>query len=266
MAQIAKSLFVVFALASATLLSAQTKPSITGTWKGDLASAKLPAKPDVFAIRAGRYTCSTCTPPVAVKADGTPQASTGHDYWDHVAVTVVDPRTIAYSYTRGDKVVSTSTDTVSPDGKTLTTQWRSTDNAKGVEQSGTVVATRVGAAPAGAHAASGSWKRAEIKDLTDSNLIITFKDDGESLSLMQPSGEHYTAKFGGPPVAIVGDPAGTMAQVRRINATTIQETDSRGGKPVYVYTMTLAPDGKSMTVVNNDVKAGTKTQFVAYRQ
>jgi len=268
---IAKSLFAVLACAMTAPLAAQTAPSFTGpsftgTWKGDVATAKLPAKPDVFAIRNGRYTCSTCTPAVAVKADGTAQPAAGHDYWDHLAVKVVDPNTIAYTYSRGGKVVSSSTDILSPNGKTLTTQWRSTNNASGVEQTGTLIATRVGPAPTGAHAASGSWRQAAIKQLTDSNLIITFKDDGDALTLQQPTGEHYTAKFGGPAVPIVGDPVGTMAKVRRINARTIEEVDSRGGKPVYTYTMTLAPDGKSMTVVNSDLKAGTKTQFVAYRQ
>ncbi|MCB8829779.1 hypothetical protein LJD47_32685, partial [Escherichia coli] len=175
----------------------------------------------------------------------------------------VDPQTIAYTYSRGGKPVSTSTDTVSADGKTLTSSWRSSDNAKGIEQSGTSTETRVGPAPAGAHAASGSWQRAAIQQVSDSNLYITFKDSGDTLVFSQPSGETYTAKFGGPAAPIVGDPAGTLAKVRRVDARTVEETDLRGGRVVYVYTMILSPDGKSMTVVNDDRKAGTKTQFVA---
>ena len=121
-------------------------------------------------------------------------------------------------------------------------------------------------APPGAHATSGSWQRAAIKQVSESNLFMTFSDTGKALTFSQPSGETYTATFGGPAVPIVGDPARTMAKVRRVDARTIEETDLRDGKIVYVYTMTLAPDGKSMAVVNEDRKQGTKTQFVAYRQ
>ncbi|MGP7795248.1 hypothetical protein [Sphingomonas sp. CLY1604] len=252
--------------AAAVPAAAQNAASFSGTWKGDIASAKLPAKPDVFMLKDGRYSCSSCVPAVAVKADGTAQASPGHDYWDHIAVKPVDARTIAYRYTRGGKVVTTSTDTVSPDGRTLTSRWRSTDNAKGVEQSGTKVETRIGPAPAGAHAASGSWRREAIKAISDSSLYLTLKDDGRALTFSQPSGETFTARFGGPAVPIVGDPARTMAQVRRAGPRTIVETDTRDGKVVYVYTMTLAPDGRSITMVNEDRRQGTKTQFVAHRQ
>lgn len=259
-------LAAIAAITLAAPVAAQTSPSITGTWKGDVASAKLPTKPDIFAIKDGRYTCASCTPPIAVKADGSAQAVAGHDYWDHLTVRIVDPLTVAYTYARGGKTVSSSTDTVSADGKTLTTSWRSTDNAKGIEQSGTSTETRIGTAPAGAHAVSGSWQRAEIKQVSDSSLYMTFKDAGGALAFSQPSGETYIAKFGGPAAPIVGDPAGTVVKVRRVGARTIEETDLRGGKVVSVYTMTVAPDGKTMTVVTEDRKAGTKTQFVAYRQ
>jgi len=264
MIRIAATAIVLCGLAAPAL--AQTTPSFTGTWKGDIASAQLPTKLDVFVLKNGRYNCSSCVPAVAVTADGTPQAAPGHDYWDHIAVKPVDARTISYTYMRQGKVVSSSTDTVSEDGQTLTTRWRSTNNAKQIEQTGTATETRAAPPPAGAHAASGSWRQAAIQSVSESNLFITFKDDGKALTLSQPSGETYTATFGGPAVPIVGDPAKTMAKVRRVDARTIEETDSRGGKTVYVYTMTLAPDGKSMTIVNDDRQQGTRTQFVAYRQ
>lgn len=258
--------FLAAACVIAAPATAQTAPSFTGTWKGDPASAKLPTKPDVFELKNGRFSCSSCVPAVSVKADGTPQAASGHDYWDHIAVKATDPRTISYTYYRKGKVTSESTDTVSADGNTLTSSWRSNDNAKGIQQSGTGTETRVAPAAAGAHAASGSWKQAAIEAISESNLLITLKDNGEGLMLSLPSGESYDAKFGGAAVPIVGDPAGTTAKVRRVNATTIEETDMRGGKVVYVYLMTLAPDGKSMTIVNDDRKRGTKTEVVAYRQ
>ena len=252
--------------AFARIAAAHTAPSFTGTWKGDITSAKLPAKPDVFELKAGRFTCSSCVPTVSVKADGKPQAASGHDYWDHIAVKAVDARSIFYSYIRAGKVTSSSTDTVSADGKTLTSEWTSTDNVKGLTQSGTQIETRLAPAAPGAHAASGSWRQAEIKQVTDSNLLMVMQDSGDAFTLTQPSGETYTAKFDGPAVPFVGDPGKTMIRVRRVGANAIEETDMRNGKVVYVYTMTLGPDGKSMTVAIDNRQQGTKSQFVAYRQ
>lgn len=247
--------------------AAQTAaPSFTGTWKADIASAKLPAKPDVFVLKDGRYSCSSCVPPVSVVADGTPQAAPGHDYWDHIAVKAVDDRTIAYTYSRGGTVTSESTDTLSADGNTLTTNWRSTDNVKKIEQSGTSTETRIAPAPAGAHPLSGTWKQAAIEAVTDSNTVIQLKETPKTFGWTQASGETYTATFGGPAVPFVGDPAKTMVKVRRIDPATIEETDTRAGKVVTVYRLTLAPDGKTLNVAIDDRKNGTKTQFTAYRQ
>ncbi|MCU6454996.1 hypothetical protein LPN01_12995 [Sphingomonas sp. A2-49] len=245
---------------------AQTAPSFTGTWKADIASAKLPAKPDVFALKDGRYTCSSCVPAIDVKADGTPQAASGHDYWDHIAVKAVDANAIAYTFMRDGKVTSANTDTLSADGNTLTSRWRSTDNVKKLEQSGTSTETRIGPAPTGAHAASGTWKQAEIKAVTDSNLTLELKETPTTFGWTQPSGESYTATFDGPAVPFVGDPAKTMVKVRRIDATTVEETDTRGGKIVAVYRLAMAPDGRTLAVTFDNRKEGTTTQFTAYRQ
>ncbi|MCP3735428.1 hypothetical protein M9979_11160 [Sphingomonas sp. RP10(2022)] len=257
-------------LAAAGLIAvpaaAQIAPLFTGTWKADIATAKLPAKPDVFELKDGRYTCSSCVPAIAVKADGTPQAATGHDYWDHIAVKAVDPTTISYSFYRAGKLTSANTDTVSADGNTLTSRWRSSDNVKKLEQSGTSTETRIAPAAPGAHAASGSWKPAEIKAVSDSNLIIQIKETPATFSWTQPSGETYTAKFGGPAVPFVGDPAKTMVKVRRIDARTVEETDTRAGKVVIVYTLTLQPDGQTLGVKVDNRKDGTKTEFTAHRQ
>ena len=257
---------LIAAPSSAQNVAAKSARPFTGTWKGDIASAKLPEKIDVFQLKDGRYTCPSCVPAVAVKADGTPQASAGHDYWDHLAVKAVDANTVAYTYYRAGKVMTSSTDPLSADGKTLTSNWRSNDNAKGLEQSGTSTETRVAPAAPGAHAASGSWKQAEIKQISDSNLILILDDTGTALKMSQPSGEHYTASFGGPAVPFVGDPGKTMIKVRRVGPRTIEETDTRGGKIVAVYTMTLGPDDKTLAVKVDNRQQGTTTQFVAYRQ
>ena len=67
-----------------------------GTWKVDVASAKLSTKPDLWLIKNGVYTCSTCIPMIKTPADGKPHAVPGHDYFDTMTVTVVDPTSVHY--------------------------------------------------------------------------------------------------------------------------------------------------------------------------
>ncbi|WP_174279711.1 hypothetical protein [Sphingomonas bacterium] len=82
------------AFLSATPSLAQTSP-FDGTWQGDLASAKLPAKPDVFSVADGVFRCSTCTPPVTTPADGRFHAVPSHDYFDEMSVTVDGPTQVS---------------------------------------------------------------------------------------------------------------------------------------------------------------------------
>ena len=51
--------------------------------------------------------------------------------------------------------------------------------------------------------------------------------------------------------------------VRRVDANTFEETDELNGKPVSVVRMTVAADGKTMTIVERDIKAGTSSRFTA---
>ena len=44
--------------------------AIDGTWKADLSSVQIDAKPDVLLLKDGTFSCSTCTPPLTLPADG----------------------------------------------------------------------------------------------------------------------------------------------------------------------------------------------------
>jgi hypothetical protein len=161
-------------------------------------------------------------------------------------------------------VISDSTTTVSADGKTLTTNWHQTPVGQ-PEVKGTKVETRVGPAPAGAHAVSGSWKTAKFEGISDEALTVTFNVDGDNLSMKSPTGQSYTAKFGGPEVAIAGDTGGTMVKVERLAANSFRETNSRGGKVVNVTTTTIGADGK-MSVVSEDKEQASTMRYNAIKQ
>src|SRR4029077_16604181 len=120
-----------------------------GTWKGRVDSFKVTGKPDVFVIAAGTYTCTSCIPEIKIQADGADHAVTGHDYYDTVAVKIVDATTVERTNKMAGKVTGTNSVTASADGSTLTGKF--TDYTG--EKPGTFTYTekRVAAAPAGAH-------------------------------------------------------------------------------------------------------------------
>src|SRR6516165_2694839 len=95
-----------------------------GTWKTNMAQAKISPKPIVFYISQGWYHCVSCSPVVDVAANGEDQAVTGQAY-DSVSVKEVDPKTIAVTTKKDGKLLSEQTRTVSADGKTLTVKTTS---------------------------------------------------------------------------------------------------------------------------------------------
>ena len=238
----------------------------TGTWKADLKSVQTPQKPDVFMIKDGVYTCSSCVPAVSVKADGAFHPVTGHPYYDGLAVKVVDARTVEYADRLKGKDVGHGTNTVSADGRTLTFAFTDTSSPNGQVVTGQGTEHRVGPAAAGAHAYSGSWRTDKYDNVSDAGLLISFKLVGDTLEMTTPTGQSYEAKIGGPAVAIQGDPAATMASVRRLGPATLQETDTRAGKPVAVVTMTLNRDGRTMDVVMEDKVQATRMAFKSVKQ
>src|SRR5579864_1770413 len=142
-----------------------------GTWKTDMSTAKVEGKPAVYLLENGTYTCSACTPELKVAADGKPHKVSGHSYYDEVAVTVANARTVKINSSLGGKKSIERTLTVSEDGKSLTDEF--TDYTGTKPATAKFAATRVGAAPpAGAHAISGSWAP-DVKNTTMSADFTT---------------------------------------------------------------------------------------------
>ncbi|MCW1403688.1 hypothetical protein OKA06_15765 [Novosphingobium sp. MW5] len=213
-----------------------TAPVIDGTYKADVASAKLSDKPDTFAVKDGQYECGTCTPPYKIPADGKVHPVEGRDYWDAASVKVVDPSTLEMTRYRKGTAIGTGKVTVSADGQSLTWSNTSADNAAGKSVTNVTMSKRVGAAPAGAHAASGSWQM--VKDgsqMSDDSITATIMMKGDTVTQRFPTGESYEAKLGGPQVPLVGDKAGAMVAVTAAGKG-FKETDYVNGKPLMEYT------------------------------
>ncbi len=235
-----------------------------GTWMTKLDTAKFPTKPDKYTVSNNMYECLTCVPKVAVKADGTDQKVTGHPYYDTIAVHVVDASSIEIIRKKDGKTMVTDTQTVSSDGNTMTDKF--TDDTEAKPVTGEVTETRVGKAPAGAHAVSGEWRTSKVNSVSDNGLTVTYHASADGLKMADPNGESYDAKFDGKDYPIQGDPGHTMVSLKRINDRTIEETDKRDGKIVGVYRMTVSPDGKSINAEYTDKEHGTTTSFTMEKQ
>ncbi|MFY9559069.1 MAG: hypothetical protein WAQ52_02435 [Terriglobales bacterium] len=257
-----KLLFALVLLAPATLFA---QSAFSGTWRFSTQSAQFSGKPLTFSLQNGVYRCDSCVPKIEVKADGKDHDRSGSPYSDAVSVRALDDHAIEVITKKGGKVVGTTKDTASPDGKTLTSDW-SFVAENGQEGHGKTTSTRVAAAPEGAHQASGSWQPQKMDNASESILTVTFKATDDGLSMSDLTGDSYTAKFDGQDYPYKGDPGTTSVSLKKIDANTIEETDKRDGKAIVIARMTVSPDGRTMTVENTDVLRGTASKFEAKKQ
>jgi hypothetical protein len=255
-----KWLFVTAWLASTAALAAGP---FDGTWKIQLDSVQLPSKPAVYELKQGVYTCASCVPPVSVKADGTAQKVSGHGYYDTVTVQVIDAHTVQLENRLAGKPTGANTLTVSGDGATLTLTFK--DMTGSEVATGTQVMKRVAAGAPGSHAIAGAWKAEQLSELSAVGATVTYKMTANGLQ-MHWNGQSYDAKFDGKQVLTANDPGKTWVSLKRIADNTIEETDTRDGQVVDTYRMTVSADGKTMTVVDNDVRQGTTSEYKMVKQ
>jgi len=239
--------------------------AFNGTWKVDLHRVQMPKKPDVILLQNDMYQCKTCVPAISVRADGEDQKVTGHPYFDMIAIKVVDDHTVREIEKKAGKVVSTSTTTVAADGKTASFEFTDSSNSNAEPVTGNGTVTRVAKGPAGSHAISGSWRTTTVNNVSDNGLTMTYKVEGDSLHMSSPTGQSYSAKMDGTEAPYMGDPGTTSVSVKKLGNNILQETDKRDGKVISVAKMTVAADGKSMTIAVEDKLHGSSMSFVAMK-
>ena len=246
---------------AATQAAAET--GIEGTWKADLASSQFEDQPDVYLLKDGQYNCSTCNPPLTAAADGKFHPVADRPYYDSLAVTVVDDRTVKFARKKGDRDVGGSTWTLSADGKTLNVEF--VDKTAATPVTGKGSSTRVAAAPAGAHPVSGTWKANTLSNLSDEGLTFSYDLEGDTIKCTAGDGTSFEAKIGGPDVPVQGDSSGLTVAVTKPSDNTYVETYKRGGKVVGISTITIGADGKLSAVSENKVQNST-TRYTAAKQ
>jgi hypothetical protein len=256
------ALFSTAALCVPTLTQAQSP--FDGTWRLDLSQAKFSPKPLVSYLSEGWYHCVSCTPAFDVQADGQDHPVAGQSY-DSLSITVVDDHTLTFAAHKAGKADYEQTRTVSADGKTLNVKTTFHPMSSDQPVNSQATAKRVGIVPAGVHATSGNWQMLKMTS-SDNDTLFTYKTDGDQITMTEPTGESYTAKFDGADYPAKGSVAYNAVSLKRINPNSFEETDKRDGKVVDVSTVTVAAGGKSMTIVDTAQPSGRVSTFIAKKQ
>jgi hypothetical protein len=243
----------LFAIALLLPLPAWAAGPFDGTWKSQVDKAQMESKPMVQSLAGGRYKCVGCDANVTidVKADGSDQPVTGTNDFDSAAAKAVDANTLKVVCKKNKQVALEAVDSVSPDGKTLTRNM-SIHPLKGAPFNATLTFTRAGAAPAGAHATSGTWNVAKVSNVSDAALTVTYRGTADGMTMTAATGESYSAKFGGPEVPVKNDRAESTVSIKKINGTTFEETFKHAGKPVQINRITV--DGGKLKVLSTDAQ------------
>jgi hypothetical protein len=249
------------------ILAVAQQSGIDGTWKIDLNKAQLDAKPMVYELKDGIFSCSTCDPKISVKADGTDQKVTGSPYIDSESVTVVNPNTIERVGKKDGQLRFRDTLTISNKGTTATQKYEGHPAADPEQTiSWTGVYSRVGKPVAGAAPISGSWKIDSYSGASNNVLTFVYEGSGNGMNFKASTGESYAAKFDGKDYPFEGDPGTTSVVLKKIDDHTFQETYKRNGEVTGSATLTVSPDGKSLTMIMDDKRRGTKDTWIAEKQ
>jgi hypothetical protein len=255
-------LFLAAAMCVAAASRAQSP--FDGTWRIDAAKAKFDPKPFTIYTSDGWYHCVSCTPPFAVQADGQFHAISGEPF-DTISATLVDPHTILIVSKKGDKTIEEDKGTVSADGKVFSLKTTTYPLNGSGPQNSSMTLKRAGVLPAGVHATSGNWVATKMTD-SDADLTFTFKSNGDEVSMTDPTGDSYTAKFDGNDYPYKGNFGINAVSLKQVDAHTFEETDKFNGKVMNVSKMTVSPDGKSMTIVSHNPQNDLSSTFIATRK
>ena len=243
---------VVLLLLSLFPSASRSQSPFDGTWVIDTSKDANLAneKPTVFVVSDGVFRSGDRV----VKADGKDQKVPATGYWDTVSVRIVDDHTVEVTSKKGGKPMFTETDSVSADGATLTQVLKDTTEAEAVTFEN--LYKRVAPAPPGAHVLSGTWQVFKQRR-SENSTIITYKCTSQGFSAATPLGEKFDAKFDGKFYLIEDDPAHTMVSVKLINPYTVEQTNKRNGKVVFVVRLEVTPDGKTIHASSESKEDGS---------
>jgi hypothetical protein len=250
---------VVFTLLAATAIAAGDPP-YAGKWKMN------PAKSDFGELTvayeqlpSGEMQETSAGQSYRFKLDGA-------DYPDPFGNTAAWKSLSSISWQRilklKEKVLTTDTLTLSPDGRGLTVNSRGTKpNGEAIDD--TFVFERVSGGPG----LAGKWKAKNMKSSSPSLLELTPKDDGLTFKIVDMGltcdttldGKDYPCT--GPTLS-----AGWTVAFAPSGARSLNMTIKNNGKELYKVVYTASPDGKTLTETGTATATSEKTKVVYDRQ
>jgi len=232
-----------------------------GAWVVKLDSVHVSNRPEDYLLQNGTYECATCVPRLDVKADAKDYPVAGSPYFSHISVRVLDNNSVEITEKKSGKIVYSETDTVSPDGNTLTQKISDSAAPSGQPVTAEETYTRLKQGPAGSNEVSGLWRAESIKNISENGITVTYHSIPGGLQALNPNGEGYSAKFDGKDYPIKGDPAHDTVALKRINARTIEETDKQEGAAHYKLRLVVSPAGRTLRVTETDYERGTRVTY-----
>jgi hypothetical protein len=220
---------------------------------------------DIYLVRDGSYACESCTPPRRYPADGRLRPVPGSPGVSEAA-TIVDSRTLSTRVVQPDLDRLTRMK-VARDGRTATDV--SIDRRQGIEGPlrTEYLARRTAPAPAGAHAASGTWKGVRYVSVPVQLRTTILTDGSDRLSYRTGTGYSYSAPYGGGFVPIRGPNDGSVSvSVQRDGPNRVIETRRQGGSDVQRRTYTVSGDGRQLEIATTNLATGTTFRVTARRR
>jgi hypothetical protein len=256
-----KAASVILLLLSLFASASRSQSLFDGTWAIDTSKNENLAneKPKVFLLSDGVFRSGDRV----LNADGKDQTVPATGYWDTVSVRVLDDHTVQVTSKKAGKPMFTETDTVSSDGNTLTQVVKDMTEAEAVTFEN--LYKRAAPAPPGAHVLSGTWQVFK-QSRSENSTIITYQCTSQGFSAATPLGERFDAKFDGRFYLIEDDPAHTMVSVKLINPYTVEQTNKRDGKVVFVVRLEVAPDGKTIHASSESKEDGSVKTWELHKQ
>ena len=223
---------------------------------------QLSGPPEEYLLKDGTYHCLTCVPRVDVAMDGHDKKVDGHPGFDTISVRVHDASSVEFAFKKGGKRTFTCTETISENGNTMTEEFSETPETARV--TGHAMFARVGAAPAGAHALSGSWQMRTIWNVSSTAPTYTYHIMAEGISV-SAGNQKFEAKFDGRDYPVEGE-KDHVVSLKLIDPYTIDQTDKQGEKVIRTTRMTISKDSKSMTVETIDTQRDSRMTYRAEKK
>jgi hypothetical protein len=246
-------------LCCCTVASAQS--AFVGTWKLNQAKSHLTGDTVTYSSTAdGTMKETTAVGSYTFKTDGRPYTT---PFDSTVTWKQTGPSTWATEDRQKDVLLATDIIRVSDDGKTMTVISTGT-NPDGTDFHDTEVYTRT----AGTSGLMGTWKSEKIKSSTSE--VMEFAANGsDGIAWILPEIKaRLDLTFDGKDVAPVGPtvPEGLTISATKNGAKSFNFVEKMNGKALVQGTLSVSPDGKTLTNVSSAMKEQNKRTAVYDKQ